>query len=325
VDKYNNVCVNYSFMRTILFIGFVLLSFIFSGCTGQTGGTSFLGDFGGGSPQKTDEDFREGVRALEFSFSDKAPASRLLPGQDTQAVIVLENKGAYDINSGYLVLTADKSVVQFGESQSRRFELQGLGVDSPVGEKKIMSFDFSVKELPQNSNVRDVQFFVQACYDYQTRVLEDVCIDADPYDLFPDSDACDVSDVVPGGTGGPVGVTKVESQFLARDETIEPQFIFTVSLLSQGLLYKSGQSSFFCTDGSHSNVESGVVSFSASLSDAPLSCDTSLLSLQQGVGTVVCKGPAIDSRRGSYMAPLTVELNYGFSTTKQKTVTVERR
>ena len=293
--------------HSIFVPAFLVVLLVLIGCSG----------YSEGDPGQRDDDFKKGVGSLELSFAKNAPPHEVYQQQQSTAAIRIDNVGAENIKSGFITLSYDKAVLDFTEKRAESFSIQGKSLAYPKGDTKILSFPFYVLPLATESQVRETAIVASTCFDYRTEVLETVCIDMDPYDLKPDSqeEVCQQKDLSPGGTGGPVRVNKIETQFITEQGNVVPQFIIEVSQANAGRdkIYAPNNANTFCSGTQFDSDKNNIVEFEVTLSDNKLTCNREQIQLVDGKATITCKGFVIDGSIGNYEAPLYVELIYGVS------------
>ena len=277
---------------------------------------------GGGQvdPGDRDDDYKKGVGSLEYEFLRNSPPSQVFQNQNSRVSIELKNIGANQIQNGFLTLTYDRGIVEFTDGSSSSFSIRGKSVEYEKGETKIVSFPFRALKLSTESQIQKTTIVASTCFDYKTEVLEQVCIDTDPYNIKPDSEegVCDQRDLSPGATGGPVRVSRVETQFVSDEIAVAPNFVIEISQSNFGSdnIFSPGTNNGFCMGRPVEADKLNVVDIRAELSDAELECNRDKVKLIDGRATVTCKGFPIDISLGNYEAPLYIELSYGVAKTK---------
>lgn len=302
----------------VLLVALVALCVFFVSCSGG---------LSSGDDGKRDDDYNTGTGFLEIDFIRNAPPAEVYENTQSAAILKLSNNGATDIRQGFMSVSVDPSVLYLIDSNTAGFSLEGKKRDLPKGDEEVLTFNFLAKPLPQESQVRETRIVVTACYDYQTEVLEDVCIDTDPYDMRSElnEQVCELSDISPGGTGGPVTVSRIEPRFEQNGDILVPVFLITIthSAGNSDFIMESGNARAYCSDQSLDEARTNIVQVRAELSDIPLGCDKNRVELRNGRAQVTCRGLAIDgSFTGSYEAPLLILLDYGIAQAKTQQLRV---
>jgi hypothetical protein len=299
---------------------FLLLVFCISiiGCNG----------FVSGDDGRRDQDFKTGSGSLTFSFMQNAPPQKIFQNQRADVIIKLQNEGASDIRSGVLLLLVDKGVFELKEGNVKYYDLRKKSTSFPQGEMKLVSFEGFALPLTVESQVRETTILAQSCYEYQTEVLQTVCIDFDPYNMYPNSnkDVCQAKTVSPGATGGPVKVTSIEPRYSVRDDVVQPNFVITVSKITERAqsIFASGRSNLFCSSAKFNPEDVDKVRIYVELSDVQLACDRDEFTLYQNQAQITCSGFGQQSFTGTYEAPIYIRLDYGVSETITQKVSIVR-
>lgn len=293
-------------MSKVIVPVFLIILLTLIGCSGN-----YVQD----DPGQRDDDFKIGVGSLEMSFVRNSPPAQVYELQTSTVALKMENVGATDITDGFVTITYDKAVLDFFNGKTNYFTLRGKSVDYPKGDVTVLTFPFDALPLATESQTRKTSVVVNACFDYKTEVLEQVCIDTDPYNLKPDSEqgVCKQTDLALGGTGGPVRVTKVETQFLSQDSSLIPQFIIHIAQnnFQMDRIFGPDSANSFCTSATFNTDLLNIVEYQVTLSDDELYCNRDKIQLVDGMAVLTCKGYPIDQTIGSYEAPLYILLEYG--------------
>ncbi len=275
------------------------------------------GGFGRDPAPPPVESFKTGTGSLDMSFMRNAPPAEVFQKSSNDIILRLQNKGATDIRTGTLRLSYDRGVIELRDANSRSFDVKGKSAIYPQGESILVTFPFTALTLSTESQVRETSIVATACFEYETEVLQNVCIDTDPYDLRPEAraDVCQIRDYSPGGTGGPIRVDKIETRFSQDGTEIQPVFTLTISQAggrSQQIL-APGNAFAYCSSAQFDTSKINIVKIYAELSDIQLTCDRDEINLYQQTARITCAGLPVSTTSGSFEAPLYIRLNYGVS------------
>jgi len=293
------------------------------------------------------EDVFVGKKGVELEFLKDTPPKSIYHEQSFPLVVEVRNVGAFDIANGIIALAVEDDYVTITEDRwslpeegqinvmtdkTASFRLDGKDQSYPEGDITSFSIRAVSKTLDDQSAVHDVDIVLMACYDYQTKLSTDVCIDYDIYNEKALPKSCKLKDqTFSSGQGAPIGVISVKAEMLPQDENgIRPSFIIKVKNLDKGFPYATGESSYVCSsDGQQAASKFNLVKISAELSNVPLECSPGdELKLKDKEDFVRCQTPDIwyqeDPVVSAYTAPLIIWLDYGYANTLSKKVEIKR-
>jgi hypothetical protein len=309
---------SHTLQKFILLI-FLCVCILIIGCSG------FSGNVDDG---KRDEDYNRGSGSLSISFNQNAPPARVFQNQRSDIILKLQNEGSTNIRSGVVMVSVDKSVIELRDGNTQYFDLRGKSTSFPQGEVKLIPFNAFALPLNVESQIRDTNIIVQSCYDYLTEVITDVCIDMDPYNIYPNSnkDVCQSRTVSPGATGGPVKVISIEPRYSIENDVVQPNFIITVSKVTERAqtIFATQKAHLFCSSSRFDPEDIDKIKMYVELSDVELACDRSEFTLYQNQAQIICSGFGQQTFTGTYTAPLYIRLDYGVSEAISKKISIVR-
>ncbi|MFW5746413.1 MAG: hypothetical protein ACOCWQ_02565 [Nanoarchaeota archaeon] len=279
--------------------------------------------------KQSDEEYQKGVRELTYFFHADAPPVEVLQRSDDSAVVILENRGAADIDSGIISLITEEPFVKVMGPTKRRFETEGRTAGNPEGGMEQMRFDLEIGHLPQQRARYDTEILANVCYDYASEMNEEVCIDPDPYgDLGKTEEdrVCALKDLTSSGQGGPIAIDRVKVRMNADGSgRIKPSFTIHIRNKGKGTVVEHSRLTDLCSGGAIRQEDFNQISLYATLRDHPLVCDMDTLQLFKGEATVRCRDEVgVDASLGPFIAPLHIRLTYGYSDTISRKVTIIR-
>ena len=140
-----------------------------------------------------------------------------------------------------------------------------------------------------------------------------------------------------GGQGAPVAVTKVETRMLPQedDKKVKPHFIIHVKNAGNGEVIDPSKIEVACKSEALDYKDFNTIIVSASLSGTPLRCSEDIgavpgpvtVRLRDKEDLIRCtydKDNGIDAGLDAYIAPLKVELDYGYTFTISKNIIIEK-
>ncbi|MBI2574467.1 hypothetical protein HYV82_01125 [Candidatus Woesearchaeota archaeon] len=332
-------------MKSLTIVFLVVLAVFISGCSGSPGK-------GGDKDVSAKLPFtyaavHSGTEGVKVEFLPNAPPAELLApfksggSYPFKAALKLSNKGAFDVEDGWVVLTSEEDYMKL-DSFKTAFSLKGKSIFNPGGDSGIEVFDGSTKPFREGQSEKHKSIVLATlCYKYRTDVKTDVCIDTDVLGLSQKKKVCSVKDAsLSGGQGAPLAVTKIEAKIFPegsgeRIAFVKPQYVIYIKNTGDGeVLNPSADMSSACSSELVSNRDSeafkriwNIATVSASLSGKELVCSPNPIRLRSKEDFVRCSlkdEDKIDASIPSYTSPLTITFNYGYTTTISKEVTVTR-
>ncbi|MGV8172311.1 MAG: hypothetical protein ACP5OA_06490 [Candidatus Woesearchaeota archaeon] len=227
----------------------------------------------------------------------------------------------YGIGSALNVITTGM-FSSFGWNEwLKKFELEGRNSYNPAGGMEVIEFPATILTLPPSLEQFRQRIMITSCFDYATHASDVVCIDPEPYSNV--KKACRPTTVsLGGGQGAPVAVTTIE-QKPGRGKTT---FIINIHHNSRAAydelydyfsLYKCDPASGEIVKATDKNVVYVGYVYLSDI-DITMSCipQYAVRLDEGGNGQITC---SIDYPPGmatsAYMAPMEIELWYGYSKT----------
>jgi len=277
----------------------------------------------------TQDDFRTGSQGILMEFLTNAPPSEIYEEYPFQIGIILKNIGAYDTKNGFVSFTIEEDYMELmNQNQGAvSFSLKGKSVSIPTGDQLIKLVKAETKKIDEQSEQHESTILVSTCYQYQTKKDVTICIDTDVYDLKKMQKVCVVKDITLTPQGAPVAITKIESDMLPAedDNLIKPAFKIYIKNVGNGEVIDKGKISDICSSDPIDYKELNTVGIKVMLSNEELECKPEPLKLRNNEDEVRCtleKG--ISKNKATYTAPLTIELNYGYTYSMSKKITIKK-
>lgn len=279
-------------------------------------------------------DVHTGTEGLVAEFVKQNPPQTVFidttgsQGTQFSSMLTIENKGAANINFGYLNLLIEKDYVQFTDDVQNpmTISLAGKTQDNPYGGQIDKSFSMSAK-LDGNSYSKKTQVTALFCYDYETNAVAQVCIDTDVLNQRVGQKACTPTDQTLSSQGAPVAITKIETRMVSKDDTIIPSILIYVQNKGKGqvLNYNPAYIRSACTNEPKNTDTWNVISVEAILGNDQLTCTPAPLHLKNKEDFVKCELPSgIDKTRSAYTSTLQISLRYGYTSTISKEIELKR-
>lgn len=310
--------------KLILMVG-ILFLLVLAGCYGDNGDNPI-----------TDKDVRRGVDGLKMELTKNAPPEKVFEESKFPIVVELKNKGASDIENGILAFGFEKDyadVVKENDAK-QEFDIEGKSIFNLNGDEEFIAIDAQTKKIGAQSETHTSTILVTACYPYKTIFGDSVCVDTDIYGMGRGEKACTVKDLsFSVGQGAPVTITKIETRMLpdADENRVKPHFIIYVENKGNGEVISVDKVEEACTSQALEHTDFNVININAVLSGKNLDCSVgddpgaAIVRLRNKEDMIRCTlEEGIDKNLGAYTAPLSIELEYGYTFTISKDVIIEK-
>src|SRR3989344_1316217 len=296
----------------------------------------------------TTKDIYTGSDGLLISFLPNAPPDEVFEDSYAPLGLRIENKGAYNIQQGNIVIALENDYMDliqgslqtssndagFIDDRHLEFDLAGKGLSRSIGDQDILTVNMKIHELETLSQTHDSNVAVTACYEYLTFATETVCLDTDVYNVKNRAKGCTVADVSLTDQGAPIAVTKIQTKMLPQDFGVVPQFIISIENKGSGLVFQPGKAEDACSSEKLDYTSLNKVNVQAYLQRGGdtqlLQCSPSegseaaIATLKDGSATVRCVlEEGISEQEGTFSTPLSIEIQYGYTTTISKRVTIK--
>jgi len=309
--------------KLILMIGIISLLLI-SGCTKSS------------EKEVIRTDIHTGSDGLEFDFMQNLPMSKVYSGEEFQIGLRAINKGAYDMTNVIFKISGDPGYVSFNNklSDSERIsKIEGKTNYDPRDKEENIIFDAKSSFADIGFQEHDSLLIVSACYDYSNTLSTQICVDPDVYNMNPTEKNCQAGDKTFSGQGGPVGISKVETKMYSKNNALYPRFRITLTNFGPGEVITKGSGSTFCSSDTIKSTDLNSISISRlefsdiTLEDMDCIPTKDNIKFTNNQADITCtlkesSSKRLDANTDSYTTSLLVEINYGYSLSKSKTVTI---
>ena len=278
-------------------------------------------------------DVHTGQDGIVFTFMEEAPPETVYEGTSLPIYLEFQNKGAHETTLDY-ILTVEERYLSLEEKRGT-FRLEGKSVYDPKGQKEFMQHDADVLTLGKAQQTHETFVSATICYPYQTIATATVCVDTDPLSTTKRK-VCDHKKEIalPGGQGGPVGITKVKPQMIPLKDTgtVNPNFEITINNFKKGSILNKARTSDACRLMRASAEDLyNLIRIRAFLSDQELMCRPSettgrgaTLKWSSKNNKIRCSLPEGVKNLGNYPAPLRITLDYGYTETLTEKVLIKK-
>lgn len=273
-------------------------------------------------------DFRVGSEGVRISFVPGVPADRLFDNEEFNALLDVENRGAYDVGQAgdrvYLTGFDNRVITGIPATGVPIPPLEGKNQFNPVGSKDTVTFKGNIGKI--TGDIIPQSLLATACYRYQTEATTNVCIDPDPFSPGVRTKVCEPGSVSLGTQGAPIAVDRID---------VEPRrgktgFRISIANVGTGTAFRNDASALGrCNPQERmqfnevdfvevTDVKVGGVSIRSSC--RPLDRGHVRLDSSGGQGQFHCE--LTTSGSATFLSPITVTLTYGYRDSVQQPITI---
>ena len=292
----------------------LVLAFFLSGCSFSP--PSLLG-----SDEPPKNAAREGNKGLVMSFFEGAPPENAFSGEDIKIALLLENRGYYPVVSseGAKISVFSGGIIDIGQVNCNNINLEERTSISPGGRSNCEA-SATITGVKADT---DALIFAVACYDYETRLSETVCIDVSDYTTAQNRKACEVSDITLTDQGAPIAITRIEQSKSVSDGKTLPRFKIFLKNVGGGILTPRESAEKFCGEADSGNEEV-YINAEGNVADKSLNCDPkSGLSGDPDRDFIECRvDDGFDKGGLNFITTLDIALTYGYQSTISKRVMI---
>jgi len=271
-------------------------------------------------------DVHKGTQGVMLEFLKDMPPSEIYEDRYFEAGIKIQNKGAVDILRGMLVIGVEEQQMISEGPSDERFDLVGKSVYNPEGSQDILRFKIKTRPLEPKVEHYPTEITATACYPYKTEATALMCIDTDILNIVKTKPCTPRMQGFSGGQGAPIAVVSVEPKMLvhADPERVQPEFYIKLQNVGQGNAMMKDRVYDACSGKSLGPEAWNVVELNAYLSDTPLNCRPEKIKLAREARVICTLDEGIDKTKGTYTAPLSIEVNYGYMDRLVKRVEIKK-
>lgn len=275
-------------------------------------------------------DIHKGTQGIALEFLPNLPPSELYEENYFEVLLKISNKGATDAQRGMLVIGTEEQQIDLDADPDYRFDLKGKSIFNPEGTHILKQFKAKVRPLIPQISQYTTSITATACYPYKTEATANICIDTDIANIVRSKPCKPSKRTFAGGQGAPVAVTSVEPKMLTHedDTKIRPEFEIKIQNLGPGKAIKEEYVYDACMGkpvGQRNQKIWDVVEVKATLSDMELTCKPETTILTKDSTTLICTlKEGIDKSAGTYLAPVSIEINYAYLNKEVKKINIKR-
>ncbi len=262
--------------KTHLFIGLMIILVMVSACDGQ----------------KTTTNYHLGTQGIVLEKLSSNPD--IVYEEETFAFgMMLKNQGAADVEGGVLMVNFDDFFLELDDYQSQsgktqQVTLEGKSIESPMGGADYLEWVFKSKTLEVIRTGVESKVNFNVCYNYNTDLTTEVCLDTRTRTSDQRSYACKSKDYSSNsGQGAPISITKIEPEMMLVGNNVRP--LFRIYIKNEGEGYTLSPEKNLCTNPTKNASELNKLKVSAWISDdMPLECNPEEVRLVDGETIARC-------------------------------------
>lgn len=279
-----------------------------------------------------------GSEGLEIQFIGESPPNELYENSEFPVALFVSNDGAFsleDMYKGVISYTYDPFYLTlkpgFAQEGDREIHLPGKSYLYPEG-----GFDtailptFKVNPILGQRENPETDLFVNVCYPYKTILTDEICIDTSSVLQDQREKVCRSEIKSYSNQGAPVAITEIRPEFQISGINIKPIFLIKIRNVGAGSVMAPVSESDIpraCEVQKEAEQKRNwnKVNIVASLSGEPLTCTPETIQLFDERGVTRCQlesGGFATSL--TYFTNLMVELDYVYSSSISKTISIVR-
>lgn len=234
-------------------------------------------------------------------------------------------------------------------------KIDGKSIFNQNGDEDVKSINAEAMKIGGQSETKPTTILATACYPYKTILDASVCIDTDVLGQRRGKKSCTIKELdFSDGQGAPVTIKKIETRMLPQDDAkIKPHFLIHVKNAGNGQVINISKIDKACSNEPLYYKDFNTLKVNATLSGMELDCDpakdmqkTAEVRLRDKEDMIRCTyegadlngdgaidNKLIDGKRDietisadldAYVAPLKIELDYGYTFTISKDIIIEK-
>lgn len=299
---------------------------------------------------KTIKDFQTGTEGLSFEIFNVP--EEIYDNSQTQPTVTVWNKGAYDLKDGRLMISTGKDdfCLFMGDNGCadalfEKLEIKGKSVFNPIGDFQIFEFGIRPKQLKKTEEERTEPVVFKTCYEYETVLREDICIDTMQGAMTTIEKACETKPIDTDDQGAPIAIKKIETRFhKSTNDFVVPEFIITIRNEGNGEVIKKQKTSSVCSSEKLNPKDWNTITLEEirvmndrfryilgtggkSIGGNNIKCipnNEKGIRLKDKEVTLNCfvDPPGISKTEGAFMTQIALKLKYGYTYTESRKIRI---
>ena len=205
--------------------------------------------------------------------------------------------------------------------------VRGRSLGNPSGDTEYLDLKLRAKDLNIQQESQRTALTALACYEYESSLQEEICIETDSPEDFITEKACETKDISSSGQGGPLVIDQVEVDMRPDDDrTIIPYLTIHLSNQGNGEVVGVASLNEICSGygAAASDSQETLVYIDGTLSGRSLDCVGPVL-LEQGKGEARCTIPeGIPRNFATYAGSLELHVSYGYTATESRDILIKK-
>src|SRR3989344_2035808 len=270
------------------------------------------------------EDIRTGTAGLELEFQENSPPQEVFEDELFFARLMIANKGAYDLN-GVVSIIYNDGVLDVEEGDPRKLvRIRGRSLGNPSGDTEYLDLKLRAKDLNIQQESQRTALTALACYEYESSLQEEICIETDCPQSFVTEKACETKDISSSGQGGPLVITRIEVEMRSEERAVIPYLTVHLANQGEGEVVRADALNELCSGyAATSPSQETLISIDGTLSGHRLDCSPVLL--EQGKGEARCTVPeGLPRNFATYVGSLELHISYGYTATESREVLIKK-
>lgn len=313
-----------------------------------------------GEVPRTKEEFRHGTQGIEIELLESAPPKSVMEETPFEIIPKIMNKGAYDSTRSYLTLTLERDYIDVNKKDCKLNEttkinpcytqdlgaIRGKGIVSPNGANIILDpYLVKSKKVGTQTSKYVSTALMSVCYEYQTILSGDICIDPDLYGREIIEKVCQMNDLSFSDQGAPIAIKEVRTNIIPHDNgKVIPEFTIEIENVGRGNALAENKIKDACTSapmdrekswniitlkqikvGEYFGVSNSDLLTDLSVQDNKITCKKFDAKLVVDKGTFICRfKEPIDRNDPAFSTQFEITLEYGYMKSISKNVEIER-
>jgi hypothetical protein len=247
--------------------------------------------------------------------------------------LMLKNQGAANVDNAILMTNFDDYFLELSPesqmSKTRQVSLKGRSLENPDGEADYLEYVLHAKTLGVIRASVDTKANLNICYNYNTDLTTEVCIDTRTRTADTRTYACQGKEYTNTmGQGAPISITKIESEMMLIGNNVRP--VFRIYIKNNGEGYTLNPEFHLCANPAQNAAELNKVKVSAWISKGTeLKCDPKIVRLTEKEAIARCyvdQGDLNDFAKetANYLSALRVLLEYDYVDSQSLDLTIDR-
>ncbi|MEM2139063.1 MAG: hypothetical protein QXM96_02835 [Candidatus Woesearchaeota archaeon] len=275
-----------------------------------------------------------GTEGIVLNVYSNLPES-VYEGEQVNYILKVINKGPYEVKNAKVLLTLEKGYLEFSDGSNineiNNVNLEGKTLSNNFDDFFVVEKTIKTKKIDAQSEYQETNILTSFCYDYGGILINDVCIDTDPYNSKSTKKTCSSGNLeFKEGQGGPLKISLIETKILTDDNYIKPQFKINFENVGNGIVIKKGSIDKVCNKDSlaedvYNVINLKEISFSK-FTKKDFECYPDELKLKQDQDSITCtlKSGLLTKNQPSFLTPLRVEIEYGYFITDSKNIKIKK-